>query len=56
MGDAGNHINHIAVAGQDAGQRLNNVFDPLVRREQTEREQNILAFRSEMRPCRNGGR
>ena len=47
MGDAGNHINDIAVAGQDVRQGLDDVFDALVWREQTERKQDILAFRPE---------
>src|ERR1700739_1943402 len=46
MGDAGNHIHHIAVLRQDSRQRLDDVFDALVWREQSKREQNFFSLSS----------
>src|SRR5258706_12235775 len=47
VGDAGNHVNGIAVTRQDARQSLDYVFYALVWGEQSKREQNVLPFRSE---------
>lgn len=40
----GNHVHHIAVPGKNAGQRSNDIFDALVRREQAKRQQDVFPF------------
>ena len=47
MGRARDDVDNILVLGQNLRQRLNYVFDSLVRREQAEREQNRFPFHAE---------
>ena len=47
MGHARYDVNHIGMRCQNRGQRSNYVLDSLVRRQQTEREQDGLSLRAE---------
>ena len=47
VGRARDDVDDILVLGQNLRQRLNDVFDSLVRREQSEREQHRLSFHAE---------
>ena len=48
MGGSGNDVNNIFMFGQNLRQSLDNVFNSLIRREQTEGEQYCFSFHAKL--------